>query len=149
MKRRKAREHALQFLYRIDFMNLPKGHSGDRNLSWLDNDIKAFWSDINERDAEVISFSEDIISGTIKNLDEIDSIIQKVAKKWKLSRIAAIDRNILRFATYELLFRPDIPESVTINEALEIAKIYSTSESASFINGILDRIAKEYSHKPK
>jgi len=135
MKRRKAREYALQFLYRIDFINTASPKSVD---------LKAFWTDVEEKDADLKAFAEDIISGALKNLYEIDSIIQKAAEKWKISRIASIDRNILRLAAYELLFRKDIPQAVTINEAIEIAKKYSTSESASFINGILDRIAKEY-----
>jgi N utilization substance protein B len=144
MKRRKAREYALQFLYRIDFINNSKKKS---NLSEYRESLELFWSDTDEKDPDTKAFAEDIISGTIKNLKEIDSLIQEVAQKWKISRMASIDRNILRFATYELLFRKDIPGAVTINEAIEIAKKYSTSESAAFINGILDKIAKEYCQK--
>ncbi len=144
MKRRKAREYALQFLYRIDFINNSKKKS---NLSEYRESLELFWTDTDEKDPDTKAFAEDIITGTIENLKEIDPLIQKVAKKWKISRMASIDRNILRFATYELLFRKDIPNAVTINEALEIAKKYSTSESAAFINGILDKIAKEHSEK--
>lgn len=138
MKRRKAREYALQFLYRIDFINTSEPKS---------EDLEAFWKDVGEKDPDSKAFAEDIIYGALKNLSEIDSVIQMAAEKWKISRIASIDRNILRLATYELLFRKDIPQAVTINEAIEIAKKYSTSESASFINGILDKIAKEYSSR--
>lgn len=145
MKRRKAREYALQFLYRIDFVT-QNSKLKAQNSEFRDS-LELFWADTNEKDANTKAFAEDIISGTIKNLKEIDSIIQKVAKRWKISRMASIDRNILRFAVYELLFRNDIPDAVTINEALEIAKRYSTSESAAFINGILDKIAKEYCQK--
>ena len=145
MKRRKAREYALQFLYRIDFVTqdskLKNQESGRRDS------LELFWSDKDEKDPDTKYFAEDIISETIKNLKKIDTLIQKVAEKWKISRMASIDRNILRFAIYELLFRNDIPNAVTINEALEIAKKYSTSESAAFINGILDKIAKEYCQK--
>jgi N utilization substance protein B len=145
MKRRKAREYALQFLYRIDFVTqdskLKNQESGRRDS------LELFWSDTDEKDPDTKAFAENIISGTIKNLKKIDTLIQKVAEKWKISRMASIDRNILRFAIYELLFRNDIPNAVTINEALEIAKKYSTSESAAFINGILDKIAKEYCQK--
>ncbi|MDI6729841.1 MAG: transcription antitermination factor NusB [Thermodesulfovibrionales bacterium] len=144
MKRRKAREYALQFLYRIDFINNSKKKG---NLSEYRESLELFWADTDEKDPDTKAFAEDIITGTIENLKEIDPLIQKVAKKWKISRMASIDRNILRFATYELLFRKDIPNAVTINEALEIAKKYSTSESAAFINGILDKIAKEYCQK--
>lgn len=157
MKRRKSREYALQFLYRLDFLAGSSDNAKTKNkdktanrkdfFSDLKSELETFWSDIGENDREVIIFAEEIISGTIKNLYEIDSIIQKTAEKWKVSRMASIDRNILRFAAYELLFVKDIPSAVTINEALEIAKKYSLSESASFINGILDKIAKEYTDK--
>jgi N utilization substance protein B len=148
MKRRRAREYALQFLYRIDFIKISADNNNRaKKLTDIKNNIEVFWSDTDEKDSDTKAFAEDIISGTIKNLTKIDSLIQKVAQKWKISRMASIDRNILRFATYELLFRKDIPSAVTINEAIEIAKKYSTSESATFINGILDKIAKEYSQK--
>ncbi len=146
MKRRKAREYALQFLYRIDFFE--GGGSGPKHYTKpgeLKSELDSFWNEAGDAAQDVKSFAEDIITGTIKNLDEIDSVIQRIAEKWTLSRIASIDRNILRFACYELLFRKDIPGAVTINEALEIAKKYSTADSASFINGLLDRIAHEYS----
>jgi N utilization substance protein B len=70
-------------------------------------------------------------------------MIEKVTENWLLKRMAAVDRNILRFAAYEILYRKDIPSAVTINEAIEIAKRYSSIESASFLNGVLDRLAKE------
>lgn len=148
MKRRKAREHALQFLYRIDFFD----GAGGKTRSYtepgeLKSELDSFWKEAGDVEQEVKSFAEDIITGTIKNLETIDSVIQRIAEKWTLSRIASIDRNILRLAAYELLFRKDIPAAVTINEALEIAKKYSTAESASFINGLLDRIVREYSAK--
>lgn len=148
MKRRKAREYALQFLYRIDFIQVStEDDNSAKNLSGIKNNLEVFWADVDEKDPDTKAFAEDIISGTIKNLQKIDQLIQQVAKKWKISRMASIDRNILRFATYELIFRKDIPNAVTINEAIEIAKKYSTSESAAFINGILDKIAKEYCRK--
>lgn len=140
MKRRKAREYALQFLYRIDFQEPFKGTASDRQR--LADDLNEFWASAGEGDSEVRAFAEDIISGTLRNIEEIDAGIEKTAEKWKLNRIAAIDRNILRSAVYELLFRKDIPPAVSINEAIEIAKKYSTAEAAAFINGILDRIAK-------
>lgn len=150
MRRRKAREYALQFLYRIDFVKVsPGNNNGAKRLSDIKNSLGIFWADTGEQDSDTRVFAEDIISGTIKNLKKIDPLIQNTAKKWNISRMASIDRNILRFATYELLFRKDIPAAVTINEALEIAKKYSTLESAPFINGILDKIAKEHSQKMK
>jgi len=99
-----------------------------------------FWEG-NEEDPDVREFTLEIVKGTRERLPEIDEIIKKAAEHWSLDRMAVIDRNILRAATYELLYRKDIPPSVAINEALEISKKYSTEESAPFINGILDRIA--------
>ncbi|BCB97443.1 N utilization substance protein B [Dissulfurispira thermophila] len=147
MKRRKAREYALQFLYRIDFIKVSAKNNRTKGLSDVRNNLDQFWADTGEKDLDTKVFAEDIITGTIENLKEIDMLIQKTAQKWKISRMNCIDRNILRFATYELLFRKDIPDAVTINEAIEIAKKYSTSESAAFINGILDKIAKEHFEK--
>ncbi len=132
MKRRRAREYALQILFQIDF----KGKEVNKK------DIEDFWSDKQESE-DVKKFAEDLVRGTIKSLDDIDSKIEKVAENWVLKRMAAVDRNILRFAAYEILYRNDIPSAVTINEALEIAKKFSSSEAAPFINGILDRLAKE------
>ena len=148
MKRRKAREYALQFLYRIDFFGGPGEETGRYTKPGeLKGELLSFWNEAGDAEQDVKLFAEDIITGTIMHLEEIDSAIERIAEKWTLSRIASIDRNILRFAVYELLFRKDIPGAVTINEALEIAKKYSTAESASFINGLLDRIAREYGMK--
>jgi len=132
MKRRKAREYVLQFLFQSDF----------RNKNEISGSLKQFWAD-KEKDPEVKKFATDVIKGTLSSLDEIDSVINKSAEHWKIQRMAAVDRNILRFAVYELLHRNDIPPAVTINEAIEVAKKYSTTESAAFINGILDKIAKK------
>ncbi len=144
MKRRKAREYSLQLLYRIDFTgNLISENSKNS----LQDSFDLFWQEVGEKDQQTKLFAEDLISGAIKHIKEIDFIIQAVAEKWTITRMASIDRNILRFSVYELLFRKDIPHAVTINESIEIAKKYSTSESAAFINGILDKIAKEHAAK--
>jgi N utilization substance protein B len=137
MKRRRAREYALQILFQLELAGTE-----------LNNDLlKEFWKDINHEPDDVKEFTHSIVRETLANLDKIDEIIKKAAQNWSLERMAVIDRNILRAATYELSFREDIPASVTINEALEIAKKFSTEESASFINGILDRIANEGKEK--
>ena len=131
MKRRKAREYALQILFQIDF----------REKRLDSKDLEEFWSDKKES-KDVKEFTEDLVRGTLSKIDEIDTMIKRVAENWVLKRMAAVDRNILRFAAYELLYRKDIPPAVTINEAIEIAKKFSSAESAPFINGILDRLAK-------
>lgn len=129
MKRRRARENAFQALFRLDF-------TGEKPN---DHEVKDLCED---EDADVRSFCMDIVSGTLRNLKDIDSVIKDVAEHWVIERMAAVDRNILRSAVYELLYREDIPHKVTINEAIEIAKKYSTTESSAFINGILDKISK-------
>ena len=132
MKRRKAREYALQLLFQIDFTK----RELDRK------DLEEFWSGKKES-RDIKEFTEKLVKGTLESLDEIDSIIEKATENWFLKRMAAVDRNILRFAAYEILHRKDIPYAVTINEALEIAKKYSSAEAASFLNGVLDKLAKE------
>jgi N utilization substance protein B len=132
MKRRRAREYALQILFQIDF----------KEKKIANKDLESFWSD-KDVSEDIRKFTETLVKGTLQRLEEIDSKIEKVAENWILNRMAAVDRNILRFAAYEILYRKDIPLAVTINEAIEIAKKFSTSEAAPFINGILDKLAKE------
>ena len=132
MKRRKAREYALQMLFQIDF----KGETLNSR------ELDAFWSDKKE-DTEVKKFAGELVKGTMNKLNEIDAVIGRAAENWVVKRMSAVDRNILRFAAYEILYRKDIPSAVTINEAIEIAKKFSSAESAPFINGVLDRLAKD------
>ena len=130
MNRRRAREYTLQMLFQVEF-------SGKDRLSFPDD----FW--VGKEDSEDLkSFTQELFRGTSGHQEEIDAIIQGAADNWDLKRMAAVDRNILRFAVYEIVYRADIPSAVTINEALEIAKKYSSQESAPFINGLLDKIAK-------
>jgi N utilization substance protein B len=133
MKRRRAREYALQILFQLELAGTELN----------DDLLTTFWKGVNHEPDDVKEFTHSIVRETLANLDKIDAIIKKAAQNWSLERMAVIDRNILRASTYELSFREDIPASVAINEALEIAKKFSTEESASFINGILDRIANE------
>jgi N utilization substance protein B len=130
MKRRRAREYALQILFQLEL-------SGDTLNAAM---LEAFWTD-NAADPDIQDFTHQIVRHTREHLHDIDAIIKKAAEHWSLERMAVIDRNILRASTYELVYRRDIPSQVVINEALEIAKKYSSEESAAFINGILDRIA--------
>ena len=127
-KRTQARGCALQILYQIDL-------TGDTVNTVLDR----FWADT-EHDSEVRDFATQIVRGTSENLAEIDAIIIEYSQHWELGRMPAIDRNILRFATYELLYRDDIPRKVVINEAVEIANAFSTPESGKFVNGVLDKL---------
>jgi transcription antitermination factor NusB len=127
-KRTRSRELALQFLYQLDLR-------GDDLVSEAKDYVRA-----EERDAETQKFALRLIEGTFEHWDEIDTSIQSVAQNWNISRMAVVDRNVLRLATYELLHCKDIPPKVAINEAIELGKRYSTSNSGAFINGILDKI---------
>lgn len=130
-KRTRARECALKILYCIDITKQD-----------LSSCLADFW-ERNKEDEQVKDFANLLIKGTIENLNKIDSQISKYAENWQLSRMAVVDRNILRSACYELLFLKDIPPKVSINEAVELAKKYSGEDSSKFVNGILDKIRKE------
>jgi N utilization substance protein B len=127
-KRRRAREAALSILYQREFRS--------ENLQDL---FRAYWAD-HPCPPEVRAFTEELVTGTTAHREEIDTLIASHAEHWQFSRIALVDRNILRVATYELLVCKDIPEKVILNEAIEIAKQYGGEDSSRFVNGILDRI---------
>jgi transcription antitermination factor NusB len=127
-KRTRSRELALQFLYQLDLR-------GDDLLAEAGEYIKS-----EERDAETTKFALRLVQGTFEHWDELDQTIQGVAQNWNISRMAVVDRNVLRLAAYELLHCHDIPPKVAINEAIELGKRYSTENSGAFINGILDKI---------
>lgn len=131
MKRRKAREYALQLLFQLDIRK-------EKPTATL---LKRFWTEYNPDD-EVKEFTEEIVKGTFKHLRAIDVKVLACAKNWSLDRMASVDRNVLRMAAYEILYRMDIPLSVTINEAIELAKKYGTDDSGAFVNGILDSVAR-------
>lgn len=100
-----------------------------------------YWQE-NSADHETHAFADRLLTGTIENLTQIDASLGKFSAHWKLHRMAAVDRNVLRLATFELTHCPDIPVKVTLNEAIEIAKKFGSEESGAFVNGILDQIAK-------
>lgn len=129
-QRRCARECALEVLYRFDI--------GNEDVNKTTNEIfsKRKFS------AQGKKFFLELVDKTFNNLPTIDRIIKQTLKHWSLTRLSSVDRAILRVASCELIYFPDIPPNVVINEALEIAKRYSTAESSRFINGVLDAIYK-------
>jgi N utilization substance protein B len=131
MKRRKAREYALQLLFQLDVRK-------EKPSATL---FKRFWAG-EETDVDIREFAEEIVRGTYKHLRTINAKVLACAKNWTLERMATVDRNVLRLAAYEILYRLDIPPNVTINEAIELAKKYGTDESGAFVNGILDSVAR-------
>lgn len=130
-QRTEARECALKILYAIEIRKESPEEC-----------IRNFWDNQPPATDIVRTFSDFLVEGVYKNKGEIDAVISKYAKNWQIQRMAAIDRNILRIATFELLFVDDIPPKVSINEAIEIAKKYGDKDSGKFVNGILDKISK-------
>jgi len=155
-KRREARERAVQFLFQHD-MNPPEDLEAALNHFWDSQRSAAIagekgmatWGQPialpppTADEAAVRLFAEPLIRGALDHRDEADALIKKHAQNWDLHRMAAVDRNILRLAIYEMLHRDDIPPVVSINEAVDIAKKFSTQDSGKFVNGILDKVKGE------
>jgi len=129
--RRDAREWAFQYLFQYDFN--PEDSSWNRDRFWAEK----------ETDARTRRFAEELIEGVLQNREDLDRRIVGYAEHWDLDRMSGVDRNVMRMALYEMLYRPDIPPIVSINEAVDIAKHFSTDESGRFVNGILDRARKD------
>jgi N utilization substance protein B len=133
--RTRARELALQFLYALDIQ-------GDEYRERLD----AFLHEELEGKAgadEAIAYATRLVDGVILHRPAIDRLLSDAARNWGLTRMAGIDRSCLRLGVYEMLHEPEVPTKVAINEAIELAKRYSTEQSGGFVNGILDRIRKD------
>jgi transcription antitermination protein NusB len=128
--RRKARELAVQLLYQHDLAKIDAEEA-----------MSLFWEHY-PVNTEVRAFCTQLVLGTLDRLTIIDEFLGAASENWSLTRMSVVDRNILRLATYELLDRPDIPPSVSLNEAIDIAKKYSTPDAAVFINGVLDRVKR-------
>jgi N utilization substance protein B len=129
--RRKAREYALQGLYMYETVGAPLEQLA--SLDWVEREIG---EDIRE-------FARNLISGSIRHLEEIDDLIRRHSKNWKFERLSAVDKSILRLSVYALVHLPDIPVIVTINEGIELGKMYGGESSGQFINGILDAIKNQ------
>ena len=131
--RRKARECALQMLFAADVAENP-----------ADDVVRSYWAELGESELDVTAreFANRLAVQTLSNLELLDERIRSRAEHWRISRMAVVDRNILRLAVYEFLYEPT-PRTVAINEALEIARRFSTYEATQFINGILDAIKRD------
>lgn len=132
--RRQARIYAMFALYSYD-VNKDIQAENDKNYDIKDFDYKEMSMDEN-----AFPFAREILTGTIKNIDTVDNVIEKYSQNWDIKRIQYVDRAIIRISIYSLLFNKTIPKSVIIDEAIEIAKIFSSKDSYKFINGILDRV---------
>jgi len=130
--RRKSRELTLQMLFQLD---LGKQEREDVR--------RTFWGERKDLDDKIRGFSDDLFRIACDRRDEIDQLIERNAEHWRMERMAAVDRNLLRTSVAEFLGFPKTPKAVVINEALEIARRYSSPESIHFINGVLDSVARE------
>ncbi len=131
--RRKGRECALHLLFQADFSPLDPREAHE-----------LYWKIHPSKDDQVRTYADFLFTGTQEHRSEIDKLIQQFSEHWRIERMAAVDRNILRIAVFEFLYETETPTTVVINEALEIARKFSTEESTQFINGILDAINKHY-----
>jgi transcription antitermination protein NusB len=129
-QRRKGRELALQALYQIEI-------TGDASARAVDLFLSHFEGKATSKD-----FARQLVSGVVSQRTEIDGRIQQSTENWKLARLAKVDLVLLRMATYELVYCPEIPASVSLDEAIEIAKRFGTGDSPAFINGVLDQVAR-------
>jgi N utilization substance protein B len=131
--RRKSRELALQFFFGHDF----QGHACDRESLRHELDLFTINFDTGKKS---LPYAEEIITGLCAHWDEVDELLSRHAHNWRMERMAAVDRNLLRIAAWEMLYNDEVPLQVAINEALEIAKRYSSPDAVGFINGILDSL---------
>lgn len=132
--RRTGRERALQALYQLD-QNEKATVAEAVDAAWAASD------DQGPKDPLAHQFASELVAGVRTHLSALDALIEQHSQNWRLDRMQRVDRNVLRLGVYELMHRGDIPRKVTINEAIELAKLFGTEDSASFINGVLDRIA--------
>ena len=130
-RRRKAREDTLRILFRLEFEN-----------KQIEKTLDQYWKN-KKASEEIKEYSTWLVNGVISDQAKIDNIIQQVSEHWRISRMALVDRNILRMAVFELLYEEKIAPAIVINEAIEIAKKYSGEEAATFVNGILDAVRKD------
>ena len=129
-KRTKARERAVQALYQIDVA-----------ATDLEEALSRFWKSFEPVEREVMDLADELVRGVARHRRRVDDVIEGVSENWRLDRMAKVDRNVLRLATFELLHRADVPVKVVINEAIELGKKYGSESSGAFINGVLDKIA--------
>ncbi|MBE0466249.1 MAG: transcription antitermination factor NusB [Candidatus Desulforudis sp.] len=131
MNRRRQRETALQVLFQAELAGISGDEAFTRTVGLFGLDPKA------------LAFARELVFGVCTHQERIDQVIVRVSREWRLERIANVDRNIIRIALFELLFRTDIPANVAVNEAIELAKAYGTEDSGRFVNGILGKVIEQ------
>jgi N utilization substance protein B len=129
-KRTRARERALQALYQIDVA-----------AAGIDDALASFWRSFEPTEREVQVLAEQLVRGVAIDRKQVDELIEGVSTNWRIDRMAKVDRNVLRLATWELL-KGDAPLKVVINEAIELGKKYGSEQTGAFVNGVLDKVAQ-------
>lgn len=148
-KRRKGREMALEMLYQVDL-----GGSTAREALARYDPVERHAAQVEESGEEApvdaadlhaaFDYARELVAGTLARREEIDALIVSQAENWRLERMPAVDRNILRLAVYELLAEPEVPKIVVLDEAIELSKAYGSEQSSSFVNGLLDGLLKRH-----
>ncbi len=133
--RRKAREYAVQILYSLDLNPVPAKEA-----------LRMFW-DQNPAKSDTVEYATRLVEGTLENKKQIDALLSKHSSHWKVDRMPVTDRNILRLGTFELITESGVPPRVALNEAIELAKKFGTTDSSTFVNGVLDGILQELNPK--
>jgi len=141
MKRRLAREIAISSLYQMEMNEVTASDAVDMLVEEmsLDNEMGADPAEIGSTDA----FAREIVNGVMEHKQAIDGMLQQFLTGWHIDRLSRVDRQVLRLATYEMVFRDDVPPKATINEAIELAKHFGTEESGKFVNGVLGKLLLE------
>ena len=150
MSRRQARELVVQALFQLDFNSMEEvGNEADGQAMALDMAVEEFAAELSPQERKEQfskkdkAFADALLQGARENIEKIDELLSQNSKDWKVSRMASIDRNILRLAIYELFFAPEkLQPGIIINEAVELAKKYGTDDSGRFVNGILGSLSK-------
>ena len=136
--RRRARETALQILYFLD------ANEGDGARLGVEEASRRYYASFLEElplaDGEGREYADELVRGVWERREEVDAAVQRSSRNWRVERMARVDRNILRLATYEVLFSKDVPAKAVLNEAIEIAKRFGTADSPAFVNGVLDKL---------
>jgi N utilization substance protein B len=143
LSRRKARQKVLELLYQCDIADVPLVTAVERYQEQEQSQLQT------EGELSQIPFAQELLHQAVEHQVEIDTLIKDTVEHWRFDRIAIVDRNILRMTIAELLYLENIPVNVTINEAIELAKKYSTADSGRFVNGVLDKIVQLKNLKKK
>ena len=158
-KRRTAREMAIQMLYQSDLGGSPipqifrsydlseymtREELGEKREGGTPEEVRAEHARRRKWVEEAFTFAQELVRGTLDNQEKIDDLIRSQADNWRLERMPAVDRNVLRLAIYEMLFEPDTPKLVVVDEAIELAKKFGSEQSGRFVNGLLDGLLKQH-----